>query len=311
MMVSPAFLQKGDTIGICATARWITPEQLAPSLSILERWGFKTKVMPQVYLTDGQLAGSDEDRIQGLRSCLLDPEIKAVLVARGGYGSVRVVDAITDEEILHNPKWICGYSDITVLHNRWNNLGISTIHCTMPISFPNATPLALEQLRAALLGTWGGRSWQSECVGDWNFSAPVVGGNLSVLYSQLGSITQLKADEAVVFMEDVDEMIYHLDRMLIGLKRAGIFQNAKGLLIGGLTQMKDNTEEFGFATHNPWGKSSEQVFKDLASNLNLPIAFHFPAGHWEQNEGFYLNKKLRFFQSENNSGILNMELAVV
>jgi muramoyltetrapeptide carboxypeptidase len=242
---------------------------------------------------------------------LLDPEVKAVIVARGGYGSVRVVDAITDDEILNNQKWICGYSDITVLHNRWNNLGIATIHATMPISFPNATPMALDQLHDALRGAWGGRSWQSECTGDWNFNAPIVGGNLSVLYSQLGSSSQLQVKDSVVFMEDVDEMIYHLDRMLIALKRAGIFQNAKGLLIGGLTQMKDNTEEFGFTTHNPWGKSPEQVFKELAVEMKLPIAFHFPAGHWEQNEGFYLNKEMRFFQSGNNSEILNMELADV
>lgn len=307
----PEFLRPGDTIGICATARWITPEQLAPALEIIESWGFKTKVMQQVYWQEGQLAGSDADRIDGIKSCLLDPEIKAVIIARGGYGTVRVIDAISDEEILNNPKWICGYSDITVLHSRWNNLGIPTIHSTMPISFPNATPMALSQLKDALLGHWKGRTWECERFGNWEFSAPIVGGNLSVIYSQLGSSTQLMANDAVIFLEDVDEMAYHMDRMLMALKRAGIFSNARGLLIGGLTQMRDNTEQFGFATNNPWGKTSEQMFKELAADLNLPIAFQFPAGHWDQNEGFFLNVPVRFYSSANNSDSLNIELISV
>lgn len=305
------FLQSGDTIGICATARWVTEEQLQPALDRIHSWGWKTKVMPQVFFQNGQLAGSDEQRTQGLMDCLLDPEIKAILIARGGYGSVRVVDQISDVVLLDNPKWLCGYSDITVLHNRWNNLGIPSIHSTMPISFPDATPLALDQLRNALCGQWQERVWTA--MGNVNvpMEAPIVGGNLSVIYAQLGSSTQLDAKGKFLFLEDVDEMIYHLDRMLMGLKRAGVFDGIKGLLLGGFTQMKDNTRQFGFSTDNPWGPSVQEIFWQLSKELNVPIAFDFPAGHWEHNEAFFLGMNVRLKGEVNNSFSLSMDFPSV
>ena len=301
------FLQPGDTIGICATARWVTEDQLQPALDTIHHWGFKAKVMPQVFYQNGQLAGTDKQRTQGLLDCLLDPEIKAVIIARGGYGSVRVVDQIPDVVLKNNPKWLCGYSDITVLHNRWNNLGIPTIHSTMPISFPDATPLALEQLKNALSGKWQSRTWRAEGNINAPIEAPIVGGNLSVIYSQLGSATQLEAKGKILFLEDVDEMIYHLDRMLMGLKRAGVLDGIKGLLLGGFTQMKDNTQQFGFGVDNPWGPSVQEIFWQLSKDLDVPIAFDFPAGHWEKNEAFFLGKCVKLKTKVDNSLTLSMD----
>lgn len=297
-MTTPRFLQPGDTIGICATARWMTAEQMAPAIAEIESWGLKVVVMDQVWKKQGQLAGSDHDRIQGLLECIQRADIDAVLIARGGYGTVRVVDAIPDEVILKNPKWLCGYSDITVLHNKWNQLGLSTIHSTMPISFTSCTPRALQQLRGALMGSWESTEWIGKSRNWKEITAPVVGGNLSVVYSQLGSSSQLDGADRIVFFEDVDEMRYHLDRMLQGIKRAGVMRGAKGILVGGLTQIKDNTLAFGFSTDNPWGKDEQRIFLDWADELGLPIAFGFPAGHWEQNEALYFGLEVRVTAEE-------------
>jgi muramoyltetrapeptide carboxypeptidase len=276
----------------------MTAEQMAPAISEIESWGLKVVVMNQVWKQQGQLAGSDDDRIHGLLECIQCVDIDAVLIARGGYGTVRVVDAIPDEVILKNPKWLCGYSDITVLHNKWNQLGLSTIHSTMPISFTSCTPRALQQLRGALMGSWESTEWMGKSRNWKEITAPIVGGNLSVVYSQLGSSTQLDGADRIVFFEDVDEMRYHLDRMLQGIKRAGVMRGAKGILVGGLTQIKDNTLAFGFSTDNPWGKDEQRIFLDWADELGLPIAFGFPAGHWEQNEALYFGREVRVTAEE-------------
>jgi muramoyltetrapeptide carboxypeptidase len=307
-MTQPPFLQKGDKIGICATARWLTPEQWEPAQLILESWGLIPVIMPQVFVQNGQLAGTDEERVDGLMQCLKDPEIKAIMIARGGYGSVRVVDAIPDDVILNSNKWICGYSDVTVLHNRWNNLGLSTIHSTMPISFPSCTPLALSQLHGALMGHWQSRTWKGASWGWQDAEAPMVGGNLSVIYSQLGSPSQPKTAGCFLLLEDVDEMLYHLDRMMQGLMRSGLLNNVKGIVVGGLTQMKDNTQAFGFSMDNPWGKTAEEILLSYAQTLNLPIVFDFPSGHWEQNEAVYLGRPLRINRQENDNQSFTMEL---
>ncbi len=307
-MIQPPFLKKGDRIGICATARWLTAEQWEPARIVLESWGLIPVVMPQVFFQNGQLAGTDQERTEGLMHCLLDPEIKAVLIARGGYGSVRVVDAIPDDVILKSNKWLCGYSDVTVLHNRWNNLGVSSIHCTMPISFPSCTPLALSQLKGALMGHWESRLWKGNAWGWKDTEAPLVGGNLSVIYSQLGSPSQPKTAGCFLLLEDVDEMLYHVDRMMQGMMRAGLLKDIKGIVVGGLTQIKDNTKAFGFSTDNSWGRSAEEILLSYAQDLNIPIVFDFPSGHWEQNEAVYMARPVRIVQDKKDNQCFTMEL---
>ncbi|MEY4330291.1 MAG: hypothetical protein RL609_1039 [Bacteroidota bacterium] len=308
-MIIPSYLKPGDKIGICATARWMTAEQMQPAIAEIKSWGLEVEIMDQVWSQYGQLAGEDNDRIAGLQACLLRDDIQAILIARGGYGTVRVVDAIPNDMIVNHPKWLCGYSDITVLHNKWNEAGLATIHSTMPISFPSCTPRALKQLRGALMGDWETTHWEGKTQNWQTITAPVVGGNLSVVYSQLGSNTQLKAKGKIVFLEDVDEMRYHLDRMLQGLARSGAMDGAVGILVGGLTQIKDNTKAYGFSTDNPWGKNEEQIFLEWAKALDIPIAFGFPAGHWEQNEALYFGLPVRISASvPNGLSRLSMEL---
>ena len=286
----PSFLKEGDTIGIAATARWITPEQLQPVLDLLHRWGFVTKLAPNIHWQQHQLAGSIQQRVQGFQQMMDDVEVKAVLIVRGGYGTVHIIDHLDFTGFEKNPKWICGYSDITVLHAEMSRRNIASIHSSMPISFPVATDVALENLRKALMGQLHEVAWNMETTAAHNLhNAVITGGNLSVIYSLLGSSSLKMPDEnTVVFIEDVDEMYYHVDRMLMALMRAGYFDKAKAILVGGMTQMKDNTRSFGFETENPWGTPPEETILRIAGEKQIPVLFNFPAGHQNDNRAFYL-----------------------
>lgn len=297
--MQPAFLQQGDTIGIIATARFITSEQWQFAKGIITSWGLKVKLADNVFKPTFQLAGNVEDRTQSFLSLWNDPEVKALLVARGGYGTVHTIDDI--EPYLTSSKWICGYSDVTVLLNACTNKGIQCIHSTMPISFEHATPEALENLRCALFGETFSFSWNENQIQTGKIEGEIVGGNLSVIYSQLGSSTQLKTEGKILFLEDVDEMLYHVDRMFTALKRAGLFKNIKGLILGGFTQMRDNTEEFGFSSNNPWGKTVEQMLLDIKLSSQVPVAVGFPAGHLNDNRAFYMGRKAELIVNENSA----------
>lgn len=295
----PAFLQQGDTIGIIATARFITSEQWQFAERVISSWGLKIKLAENVFTPQFQLAGNAVDRTQSFLSMWNDDEVKALLVARGGYGTVHTIDEI--EPHLTSSKWICGYSDVTVLLNACTNKNIACIHSTMPISFEHATPEALENLRCALFGEPFSFNWNENQIQIGKTEGEIVGGNLSVIYSQLGSSTQLNTEGKILFLEDVDEMLYHVDRMFTALRRAGLFQKIKGLILGGFTQMRDNTEEFGFSTNNPWGKSVEQMVRELQLNSGLPIAIGFPAGHLNDNRAFYMGRNAELIVSEKSA----------
>ncbi len=297
--MQPAFLQQGDTIGIIATARFITSDQWQYAKGVIESWGLKIKCAENVFKPQFQLAGSVEDRTQSFLSLWNDPEVKALLVARGGYGTVHTIDEILPH--LSASKWICGYSDVTVLLNACTNENISCIHSTMPISFEHATAEALENLRCALFGESFLFNWNEKQIQIGRCEGEIVGGNLSVIYSQLGSSTQLNTEGKILFLEDVDEMLYHVDRMITALKRAGMFKNIRGLILGGFTQMRDNTEEFGFSSNNPWGKSVEQMIRELALSAETPIAIGFPAGHLNDNRAFYMGRNSELIVNENSA----------
>ncbi len=287
----PAFLKKNDTVGIVATARWISEDVLQNAVTTIESWGYRVKVGEFVEERNFQLAGSDVQRAQDLQIMLDDADVKAIVIARGGYGTVRVLDKLNFNSFRKSPKWICGYSDVTALHSLVNcNLSIASIHSTMPVSFPHATPEAMENLRLALCGELSEIRWPSIALdnGDLKLNGSLLGGNLSVLYSLLGSSDQLQINGDFLFIEDVDEMAYHMDRMMMAIKRAGSLKKASALLVGGLTQMRDNTKAFGFELDNPWGKSVEEIIGEIASESDLPVIFGFPAGHQNDNRAFYL-----------------------
>ena len=297
--MQPAFLQQGDTIGIIATARFITSEQWQYAKGVIESWGLKIKLAENVLKPSFQLAGNVEERTQSFLSLWNDNEVKAVLVARGGYGTIHTIDEILP--FLNDSKWICGYSDVTVLLNACTNKDIACIHSTMPISFEHATADALENLRRALFGESFLFEWNEKQIQTGNTEGKIVGGNLSVIYSQLGSATQLNTEGKILFLEDVDEMLYHVDRMLTALKRAGMFKDIHGLILGGFTQMRDNTEEFGFSSNNPWGKSLVEMIIDIGLDCNIPVTMGFPAGHLNDNRAFYMGRSAQLIVNENSA----------
>ena len=297
--MQPAFLQQGDTIGIIATARFITSEQWQYAKGVIESWGLKIKLAENVFQPSFQLAGNVEDRTQSFLSLWKDNEVKALLVARGGYGTIHTIDEILPH--INNSKWICGYSDVTVLLNACTNKDIACIHSTMPVSFEHATPEALENLRFALFGETFSFEWNEKQIQKGSSEGKIVGGNLSVIYSQLGSATQLNTKGKILFLEDVDEMLYHLDRMITALKRAGMFKNITGLILGGFTQMRDNTEEFGFSSNNPWGKSLVEMILEIGLDCNIPVTMGFPAGHLNDNRAFYMGRNAELIVNENSA----------
>ncbi|MDZ4822803.1 MAG: LD-carboxypeptidase [Flavobacteriales bacterium] len=312
--IVPPYLKPGDTIAIVATARWLTHQQLQPALNILHLWGFKTKIGNHVFTPHFQLAGTDDERTADFQTALDDPAVKAILIARGGYGTVRIIDGIDFSGFLKNPKWICGYSDVTVLHSLLNAQGIATIHSTMPYSFPKATAAALETLRLALTGelnevTWSVKILNSEVpVPTKPEPIPLIGGNLSLLYSTLGSNRQPDTfreptEPCILFLEDVDEMLYHIDRMMMALKRASVLERVQTIIVGGLTQMRDNTTAFGFPDENPWGFSANETVQRLGDMLQIPVLSGFPAGHLDDNRAFYLGRNVSLKLNDNVANI--------
>lgn len=283
----PEFLKKGDCVAIVATARWLNHGEEAKAKELLEEAGLIVEVFPEVFEKEFQLAGSDETRANSLQRALDDERYRAILIARGGYGTVRILDRLDFTKWLSRPSWICGYSDITALLGHIERLGVAGIHSTMPVSFPVATNEALSQLVDCLMGRHTHQEWQTGEIGEFNVSGKLIGGNLSVLYSVMGSVSYPDTTNSILLLEDVDEMVYHIDRMMEGLRRSGGLNGVKAILLGGLTQMKDNTLAFGFSQDNPFGETAESAIRRVARLCEIPVIPGFPTGHQNDNRPFY------------------------
>lgn len=287
-MIEPPHLQAGDLIAIVATARKITPEEVAPAQAWLEAQGYRVRLGTSIGLADRQFAGSDAERRADLQTQLNDPAVKAILCARGGYGTVRLVDGLDWTAFRAHPKWLCGYSDITVLHAQLQQMGFASIHSTMPLNFdgsPESTQ-SWQSLHQVLQGKQPAYDLQNlHFARGTQMQGLVVGGNLSVVYSLMGSSSLPPTANRILFLEDLDEYLYHLDRMMMCLKRGGLLDNLAGLLIGGLTKMNDNAIGFG--------KSAEEIIFDAVRDFNYPVAFGFPAGHQPLNQGLVLGRSLQ------------------
>lgn len=282
----PPFLSPGDTVAIVATARWVDPEPLGQAIRHLESWGYRVITGAHVSQHLFQLAGTDTQRRSDFQSAIDNPDVKAVLIARGGYGTVRMIDGINWENFRHAPKWICGYSDITVLHAIVNGFGIASLHSVNALDFTTHDPQAIASLGEALAGNHDPMTWQAgpHSVGQLTLGPlPVLGGNLSVLFSLLGSGSYTPAHDHFLLLEDVSEYLYHIDRMLMGLKRSGSLQHTRAILCGGFTEMKDNTREFQFSVDNPWGTGALEMVANLAGELGIPVVTGLPVGHFKRN----------------------------
>ena len=277
-MDRPKYLNIGDTVAIVATAKKLNPNEIDGAIQHIESWGFNVVLGPNLYSEFHQFAGTDEQRANDLQWAIDQPEVKAVLFARGGYGTARIIDAIDWSVFQSNPKWLCGFSDLTVLHSHVNkNLGVQTMHSTMPIFFKDGTPNeGSESLRNSLLGESNTIDWLPHVLNrNGNAKGQLVGGNLSVLYSIMGTPSQMNFDGEVLFLEDLTENLYHIDRMMMQFKRAGHLASLAGLVVGQFTEMEDNSVSFG--------KSAEEILLDAVSEYDYPVAFNAPVGHVAKN----------------------------
>ena len=289
-MTRPSYLKQGDKIGIAACARKISPEEIQPAIDILNDWGLEVVLGNNLFKADNQFSGTDAERSEDLQMLLDDTSVKAVISARGGYGSVRIIDKLDFTSFIKYPKWIVGYSDITVLHSHIHNFGIETIHASMPINFTKNAE-ATESLRKALFGEMLYCETESHPLNrPGSAQGELTGGNLSLLYALAGSVSDIDTREKILFIEDLDEYLYHIDRMMMNLKRSGKLDNLSGMIVGGMTDMKDNTVSFG--------KTAEEIIMDAVKEYNYPVCFNFPAGHIDRNLAVYLGRKTELVVTE-------------
>lgn len=283
-MITPPQLQKGDTIAIVATARKNIDDNLKPAISWLKNWGLEVVIGNTIGLDYNQLAGTDEQRAADFQKQLDNPNIKAIWCVRGGYGTVRMVDLLDFTKFKQHPKWIIGFSDVTVLHSHLNTLGFASIHGIMPVS-SKASEEAKETLRKALFGETLTYTLPCDAMNRFGVAkGELVGGNLSILYSLFGSESAIDCSDKILFMEDLDEYLYHLDRMMMNLKRNGCLESLKGIIVGGMTKMKDN--------EIPWGKNALEIIDDVTKKYNIPIIYNFPAGHMADNRALIFGKQV-------------------
>lgn len=290
-MKTPPYLKKGDKVAIVCTARSYSSHEAVEAISLFESWGLEIEFGSTIDVNVNQLGGTDEQRTEDLQRMLDRKDIKAVWIARGGYGTVRIIDQIDFSGFVQNPKWVIGFSDITVLHSHIHNLGVATLHAIMPYSVPRALPEARETLFKALFNEEysfriksdpGNKSGVTEGL--------LIGGNLSIIYSLLGSQSSLDTAGKILYLEDLDEYLYHIDRMFYNLKRNGYFDKLNGLIIGGMTDMHDNQIPFGYDV--------KQIVLDITKEFGFPVCFEFPAGHIPDNRALKLGTKVRLEVNE-------------
>lgn len=288
-LVTPPYLQKGDTIAIVAPAGILKNRKhvIDAAKALAESWGLHVVIGKHVFTQARHFAGTDEQRCQDFQEALDNPKIKAIWSARGGYGSVRILDKLDFTKFKKQPKWVIGYSDITAFHNHIHNLGVATLHAMMGTSMqdkPEDIPETIETFRKALFGealAYTIRSSKYNRVGE--AEGVLVGGNIAILASMLGSDSQMNTDGKILFIEEIGEYKYAIDRMLQSLKRAGYFKKVKAVIVGNMTKVRKNT--------TPWGSSIEQLILDIVPK-DIPVLFDFPAGHEPDNRALLMGKKV-------------------
>ena len=290
-MKIPPYLKKGDTVAIVCTARKFFPEEAKPAIDLLESWGLKVKLGKTIGLDSCQLGGTDTERAADFQEQLDNDNIKAIWCARGGYGTVRIIDMIDFSKFKKHPKWVMGFSDVTVLHSHINTLNVATLHSIMPFTVPKAPEEVKETFKNALFGIKNSYTIPSKPYDKKGMAkGELVGGNLSIIYSLLGSKSSIETKDKILFIEDLDEYLYHIDRMLYNMKRNDYFKNVKGIIVGSMRDMHDN--------EIPFGQNEVQLISEIAKDLNIPIAFEFCGGHQKDNRTLVLGSQVVFEVNE-------------
>lgn len=284
-MIAPKPLVSSDVIQIVAPAKRVEVSCVTFAKDLFESWGYRVEVSKHCTGSHSYFSGTEEERFQDMQNALDRIDIKAIVCARGGYGSIRILDRLDWSGFLKAPKWLIGFSDITVLHQRIHKLGIMSIHGTMPLNFQSNSKEALQTLRASISG------------GKFEIKVPsslknrkgkargrLVGGNLSIIYSLLGTPDTFDFEGAILFIEDLSEQLYHIDRMLYALKHAGVFEQINGLIIGGMTDIADTSPSVGFSLR-------DSIYEKIEKE-SLVVCFDFPSGHIEDNRSMVLGSEV-------------------
>ena len=280
----PPYLKKGDTIGITAPAGSITQEEINPAMQVMNDWGYQIQVGDTIGKKDFTFGGTDDERLNDFQKMLDDPKIKAIMCARGGYGSIRIVDRINWTKFRARPKWIIGFSDITVLHNQISNFQIASIHSKMTNSFPDdwntAEPIQIETI-ISIQDALSGKKMNYSAIPNTQNRQGVAegiltGGNLKTIETLSGTSSDIKTDGKILFVEDTGEYLYSIDRMFWNLKRTGKLKNLKALIVGGFKVKPDDPgEEFG--------RTIQEIVLEKIKNYSYPVCFDFPVGHQKNN----------------------------
>jgi muramoyltetrapeptide carboxypeptidase len=283
-LVSP-FLKKGDKIAITCPAKKL-PKPMDDAIALLQSWGLEVVLGETVGASYHQFAGDDELRASDLQRFIDDDGIKAIIAARGGYGTIRIIDQVDFGRFSTNPKWLVGFSDITVIHaHLFANYQAQTIHGQMPVNIPDASAHSLVTLRKALFGEKISYSFTSHALNVSGSSKGIlIGGNLSLLVAVIGSVSDYNYDGKILFIEDVGEYLYSIDRMIRTLDRAGKLKNLAGMIVGGFTEVKDNDI--------PFGQTVPEIIMEVVKDYGYPVCFDFPAGHIPDNQSLVLGKAL-------------------
>jgi muramoyltetrapeptide carboxypeptidase len=293
MSMTPPYLKKGDKVAITCPAKKL-PGLMTDAIALLQSWGLEVILGETVEASYHQFAGDDELRARDMQRFIDDDGIKAIFAARGGYGTVRMIDLVDFSRLATNPKWLIGFSDITLLHTHiYQNYKLQTIHGQMSVNIPDASSSSLTSLKKALFGhevIYHFDSYSPNRPGD--AGGVVIGGNLSLLISALGSVSDPDYDGKILFIEDVGEYLYAIDRMMHTLKRAGKLKNLAGLIVGGFTDVKDNDI--------PFGQTVPQIIMDVVKEYSYPVCFDFPAGHIPNNHALVLGGKLKLKVQQNH-----------
>lgn len=284
MLKLPSSLQKGDIVEIISTARKIDVSQMDQVQRQLSDWGLRVQWGRSIRKEFNQFCGTDEERAADLQMAIDNHEVKAIFCFRGGYGTIRILDKVDFSSLLKNPKWIIGYSDVTALHGALNQHGIISLHATMPVNFSTNTKEALVSLRNKLFGNANVFEVEAHSLNRVGVTkGELIGGNLSMLYSISGTPYDFDYEGKILFIEDLDEYLYHIDRMMQNLKHRGILSKITGLIVGGMTDMHDNTVPFGY--------SVEEIIFQAVSDYKYPVCFGFPAGHIDDNRALVIGEE--------------------
>jgi len=295
-LVIPPYLDEGDLITIVTPASHIDQDVVHDAVKMLEKSGFRVSLGEHVFTRSGPFSGSDDERLHDLQKATDDRQVKAVLCSRGGYGMSRIVDRIDFSVLKRHPKWYVGYSDITSLHLWLNGVcGIASLHAEMPLNYsnPECSPLCYETMVRALKGEAEPVRWTAAHETSFTVTGPVTGGNISLIYSLNGTAAQPDTEGAILFIEEIGEKFYHLDRMLTAMRMTGMLKNLSALLVGGMEKITEGEHVFN--------QTVEEVVMNVAGGYGYPVLFNFPAGHISDNRAIYLGRTASVEQAGNEA----------